>query len=157
MFLGKQRFVVDLVSYFNPHGIEPLAELMKRCFVLADVANQNHENPVGAILTDGKGNIIAEGIEANRLKNDVTCHAEIEVIRNALQHITASKLRETVLYTTHEPCILCSYAIRHYGIPRVVYAKSVGEVGGISSPFPILTTDLISKWNPPPEVIHFTE
>lgn len=129
---------------------------MKRCFALADEARQNNENPVGAILTDDKGNIIAEAIEANKSKNDITCHAEIEVIRKALQKLKTSRLSETILYTTHEPCIMCSYVIRHYDIAKVVYAREGGEVGGRSLLFPLLTTDKISKWNAPPEIVHYT-
>ena len=129
---------------------------MKRCFALADEAEQKNENPVGAILTDGSGNIIAEAIEGNKSKNDITCHAEIEVIRMALQKLKTSRLPETILYTTHEPCIMCSYVIRHYEIAKVIYANESGETGGINSLFQILRTDIISKWKAPPEIMRYT-
>jgi len=127
---------------------------MKRCFELAEQAKQNNESPVGSLLTDGMGNILAEGIEANKGKNDVTCHAEIEVIRNALKKLPATDLQNTVLYSTHEPCVMCSYVIRHYGICKIVYSISAGEVGGASSNFPILKTEIITRWKSPPEIIN---
>lgn len=127
---------------------------MARCFALAEDARQKNENPVGAILADNSGTILAEAIEANKSKNDITCHAEIEVIRKALEKLPVSDLRKVVLYTTHEPCIMCSYVIRHYGIAKVVYAHASGETGGIRSAFPILITDKISKWKTPPEIVH---
>lgn len=127
---------------------------MKRCFELAEQAKQNNESPVGSLLTDGIGNILAEGIEANKSKNDVTCHAEIEAIRNALKKLSVADLQNTVLYSTHEPCVMCSYVIRSYGIRKVVYSISAGEVGGTSSNFPILKTETIIRWKSPPEIIH---
>ncbi len=125
---------------------------MARCFELANLAQANGESPVGSVITDSDGNILAESAEACKAKNDITCHAEVEAIRAALGKLNTNNLSGAILYSSHEPCILCSYAIRHYGISRVVYAHTAGETGGITSVFPVLSTSLIPKWGPPPEI-----
>lgn len=57
---------------------------MQRCEALAVVAAQRQEPPVGAVVVLG-GQIIGEGIEAGKAKQDITCHAEVEAIRAALK------------------------------------------------------------------------
>lgn len=63
------------------------------------------------------------------------------------------QLSKATLYSTHEPCIMCAYPIRHYKIPRVVLGISVNVLGSYSSQFNLLTTDTIAKWPIVPEVI----
>ena len=46
-------------------------------------------------------------------------------------------LGQSTLYTTHEPCIMCSYLIRHHRIPWVVYGVSVQHVGGVTSQYSV--------------------
>jgi len=53
---------------------------------------------------------------------------------------------------THEPCILCSYVIRHHRILRVVIQQAVAHIGGATSAYPILTANDIPIWGEPPVV-----
>jgi tRNA(adenine34) deaminase len=123
---------------------------MQVCLKLGRLARQEGNSPVGAvILKDGRK--IGEGREAGRSKKDITCHAEIEAIRDAL-HQGHLDLSGAILYTTHEPCIMCSYVIRHHQIARIVIGTEVPEIGGYSSLFPILTTPAIPKWGAPPQI-----
>jgi len=62
-------------------------------------------------------------------------------------------LSDCTLVTTHEPCILCSYAIRHHRIPLVVFGVAVGEIGGYSSELAVLKDRTVKRWGEPPEVI----
>ncbi len=128
---------------------------MERCRQLAQEAAKTGNTPVGSIIVRD-GVIIGEGREATRPDNDVTKHAEVEAIRDALRHLGTPKLTDCLLYTTHEPCILCSYAIRHYQIGWVCFETIVPTVGGVSSSWPILTATDISIWGPPPIVEVFT-
>ena len=97
--------------------------------------------------------MIGQGIEASKFHQDTTYHAEVEAIRDAVKKY-GTDLSGATLYTTHEPCILCSYVIRHHRISRVVIKKAVAHIGGASSRFPILTTSDISVWVTPP-IIEF--
>ena len=123
---------------------------MQRCDALAAIAAERQESPVGSVLVLAE-QIIGEGIEAGKAKQDVTCHAEVEAIREAVKKY-GKDLSGATLYTTHEPCILCSYVIRHHRIGRVVIRQAVAHIGGASSAFPILTTANIPIWGAPPMV-----
>ncbi len=123
---------------------------MQRCEALAAVAAQRQESPVGSVVVL-EGKIIGEGIEAGKAKQDITCHAEVEAIREAVKK-HGKDLSAATLYTTHEPCILCSYVIRHHRIGRVVIRQSVAHIGGATSAYPILTATDVSIWGEPPVV-----
>lgn len=84
---------------------------MDRCIQLAKRAMLKGNPPVGALLVKN-GEVISEGIEAGKSRGDVTAHAEIEIFRNAL--IQGKKnFHSCTVYSTHEPCVMCSYVIRH--------------------------------------------
>lgn len=124
---------------------------MRRCIRLGRLAKERGDAPVGAILVWG-GTVIAEGIEGGRTHHDITCHAEVEAIRAARRN-GQEDLSQCVLVTTHEPCIMCSYVIRHHRIPVVIFGLRTGEIGGSSSGFPILHDATIQRWGPPPQVV----
>lgn len=123
---------------------------IKHCEALAAVAAQRQESPVGAVVVL-EDQIIGEGIEAAKAKQDITCHAEVEAIREAVKK-HGKDLSAATLYTTHEPCILCSYVIRHHRIGRVVIQHTVAQIGGATSAYPILTAKDIPIWGEPPVV-----
>lgn len=127
---------------------------MERCRELAKEASATGNTPVGSVIVRD-GVIIGEGRESTRPENDITRHAEIEAIRDALRLTGAEKLTGCFLYTTHEPCILCSYAIRHYQISRVGFEVAVPALGGYSSSWPLLTVTSVDSWGPPPKIISF--
>ena len=124
---------------------------MKRCLQLGREALLNGNAPVGSVLV-AAGDIIGKGREAGKSKNDITCHAEIEAIRDAI-HQGYSDLWGATLYTTHEPCIMCAYVIRQHRIPTVVMGLTVAEVGGYTSAYPILRATNIPHWGPAPQVV----
>lgn len=125
---------------------------MMRCIELAQAAKRQGESPVGSILVKD-GEIIAEAMEAVKKNRDITCHAEIEVIRNLRHKVQISDLSAYTMYTTHEPCIMCSYVIRHHRIGTIVWGVSTGEIGGQSSAFNILQDETIRAWGSVPKVI----
>ena len=127
---------------------------MQRCRSLANTAAAKGESPVGAVIVkDDK--LISEAMEAGKSKNDITCHAEIEAIRLAVEKLNSNDLSDYVLYTTHEPCIMCSYAIRFHKIKKLVYQNTVKYLGGISSSMPLLTTnDVPPHWGKAPVIVH---
>ncbi|MBV1922707.1 MAG: nucleoside deaminase, partial [Flavobacteriaceae bacterium] len=95
---------------------------MKKCIELGVKALKNGNPPVGSLLVK-EDTIIGIGIENGKSSNDITNHAEIEAIRDALK--SHQSINGSILYTTHEPCIMCSYVIRHHRIKTIVFgAKS---------------------------------
>lgn len=125
---------------------------MSRCYELAKIAESEGEAAVGSVVVLN-GVIVGEGTEKSRQLRDVTRHAEVVAILDALQ--SNHSLEGATLYTNMEPCILCSVVIRHHKIGRVVFAKRSGELGGSKKPFNILTTVEIEKWGSAPVVKEF--
>jgi tRNA(adenine34) deaminase len=122
---------------------------MQRCFELAAEAEAQGESPVGSIIVKD-GVILGEGFEQSRRLKDITRHAEVVAIMDAVQK--QGSCAGATLYSNVEPCILCSYVIRHHRITEVVFAKACGELGGMG-PHGILTASDITSWGPPPLVI----
>ena len=127
---------------------------LKLCELLAEEAAAKGDAPVGSIITKGD-EFIAEAIEASKNKNDITCHAELEAIRLAVKNVKTNDLSDCVIYSTHEPCIMCSYAIRFYKIKKVVYQHAVNYLGGNSSSMPLLTSkEVPPHWAEVPVIVH---
>jgi tRNA(adenine34) deaminase len=125
---------------------------MQRCHELAAIAAMEGESPVGSILVkDNK--VLGEAYEKSRQLKDITRHAEVLAIIDTLEkgHSCAG----AILYTTTEPCILCSYVIRHHKIAVIVYERPCGELGGTGPLFNLLTTTRVSSWGATPEVINY--
>jgi tRNA(adenine34) deaminase len=128
-------------------------EFIELCGVLAAQAASNAEQPVGSIITRNN-EIISKAGEASKSKNDITCHAEIEAIRLAVKELKTSDLSDCVLYSTHEPCIMCAYVIRYHKIKKVVYKNTVKFLGGVSSSMPLLITNEVPlHWSSAPVLI----
>lgn len=122
---------------------------MQHCIQLGKEAMSEGNPPVGSVLVKD-GTIVGRGIEAGKSRGDITYHAEIEAIRNAIKKLNRKDLSDCSIYTTHEPCIMCSYVIRHHAIKEVIIGASVRAVGGVTSNYPILTAKDIEIWNNPP-------
>lgn len=125
---------------------------MRKCLALAQIAKARGDSPVGSILVQN-GKIVGEGIEGGKTHQDITFHAEIEAIRNARITLEKTDLSDCILVTTHEPCIMCSYVIRHHRIQLIIVGLSTGEIGGYSSALPLLLDRSISKWAEPPRIV----
>lgn len=129
---------------------------MRRCGLLGKAAAEKGNSPVGAIIVKAE-EIVSEAEEAGKSKNDITCHAELEAIRFAVAKLKTNDLSGCVMYTTHEPCVMCSYAIRFYKIKKVVFQNTVQYLGGISSSMPLLTTNEVPPhWSKAPVIVHLT-
>lgn len=125
---------------------------MRRCIELAQSAKQRGDSPVGSVLVRNK-QIVGEGTEGGKTHKDITFHAEIEAIRKATASLKTQDFSGCIMYTTHEPCIMCSYVIRHAKIQTVVFGLLTVDIGGFSSGFPLLLDTTITKWSTPPVII----
>jgi tRNA(adenine34) deaminase len=124
---------------------------MRRCIELARQARSSQDTLVGAMVVRNT-EIIAEGVERVKATGDLTAHAEIEAVRRACTVLQVLRLDGCTLYTTAEPCFMCSYAIRQARISQVVIGRPTPDVGGISSRHPILTDPAIATWPSPPSI-----
>ena len=124
-----------------------------KCIELALIAKERGNSPVGSLIVQ-HGKIIAEGIEGVKTFNDITYHSEIEVVRHATKILQTNNLSDCLLYTTHEPCVMCSYVIRHHRVSSIIFGLTTGEIGGFSSKLPLLLDKTIGKWAAPPTLIN---
>ncbi|WP_295121915.1 nucleoside deaminase [uncultured Chitinophaga sp.] len=124
---------------------------MQQCIALAETALQHGDPPVGALIVFD-GQVIGTGIESGKSTNDITNHAEILAIKDAIKNGHQEKLHLAQMFTTHEPCLMCSYVIRHHRIPDIIYGVPVAHVGGATSSFGILTTEDVPRWGKKPTI-----
>jgi len=94
-------------------------------------AKDNGEIPVGAVLTDKHGNIVAESGNLTICDHDPTAHAEINVIRARCKELGTQRIPDHDLYVTLEPCPMCASAISNARIRRVYYGAYDPKSGGI--------------------------
>ena len=104
------------------------AYFMKRALVEAELAFEKNEIPVGAVVVS-EGRIIAKGHNLTELLNDVTAHAEMQVITAAANFIGGKYLKGCKLYVTLEPCQMCAGALYWSQISELIYGASDLERG----------------------------
>lgn len=125
---------------------------MQQCIVLGKKAMLQGDPPVGALIVKDN-ELIGIGIEAGKSTKNITKHAEIEAVNDALEQSKLKDLNGCILYTTHEPCIMCSYVLRHYKVQTIVYGTNVEHVGGVTSDLKVMLTSEVPKWGKPPQII----
>ena len=122
-------------------------EFMQLALDLATQAALNGEVPVGAIVVKD-GVIIGRGSNAPVGLHDPTAHAEIIAMREAATYLGNYRLVDCTLYVTLEPCAMCSGAMQHARIARLVYGASDPKTGACGS-----VVNLMSE----PKLNHHTE
>ena len=95
------------------------------------------EVPVGAVVVH-EGRIIGRGSNCPIGANDPTAHAEILALRSAAQGIGNYRLLDCDLYVTVEPCAMCSGAITHARIRRLIYGAEDAKAGAVRSMLQVL-------------------
>lgn len=96
-------------------------KFMEMALVEAEKAGQRDEVPVGAILVDASGDILAAAHNLTISMADPTAHAEILALREASRKINNYRLLNTTLCVTVEPCIMCMGAIIHARVAKVIF------------------------------------
>lgn len=114
---------------------------MRRALELAAHAGDLHEEvPVGAVLVLGD-EIVGEGWNRSITTHDPSAHAEIVALRAAGQQLENYRFPETTLYVTLEPCVMCSGAIIHARLGRVVFGTEDPKTGAAGSVFDTLVSE----------------
>ena len=98
----------------------------------AQLAWDRGEVPVGAVVVKD-GEVIATGFNQPISGHDPTAHAEIVALRAAAEKLGNYRLPGCELYVTLEPCIMCSGAMMHARLARVVYAALDPKTGACGS------------------------
>ena len=101
---------------------------LKRTIKLSEQAVKNGNTPFGALLVDKDGNIILEQENIEITENDCTGHAETALMKKASKLYDKDFLWNCTLYTSVEPCAMCSGAIYWGNVGKVVYGISEKEL-----------------------------
>ncbi len=107
-------------------------EFMRLALEQAQLAKASGEVPVGAVLVSND-QVIAAGHNQPITQNDPSGHAEILALRAAGQNLGNYRLPDTTLYVTLEPCMMCSGAIMHARVSRLVYGARDPKTGCVHS------------------------
>ena len=105
----------------------------------AELAYNLGEIPIGAIIVDESGSVVASGYNLRESEHDATAHAEVVAIRRACQRLNRWRLNGLTLYVTVEPCPMCAGAIIMSRLTRVVYGIVDSKTGACESLFAILS------------------
>lgn len=97
----------------------------------AEAAARRGEVPVGAVVVDAAGRVVAQA--GNRVEelNDPTAHAELLALRHAAQMRGEPRLTDCDLYVTLEPCALCAAAISLFRVRRLYFGAYDPKGGGV--------------------------
>lgn len=104
----------------------------------AEVAARHGEIPVGAVILDAAGEVIASAHNTRQHSHDPTGHAEILAIRAACRRIGDRYLAGHTLVVTLEPCVMCAGAIRAARVPRVIFGAWDHKAGAAGSLYDVL-------------------
>jgi tRNA(adenine34) deaminase len=104
----------------------------------AELALAHDDVPVGAVIVDAAGEVIAAGHNERERRQDPSAHAEMIALRAAARALGHWRLLDTTLYVTLEPCAMCAGAIVLARVPRVVYGTPDPKAGAAGSVLDIL-------------------
>ncbi|MFC1866935.1 tRNA adenosine(34) deaminase TadA [Thermodesulfobacteriota bacterium] len=107
--------------------------LMEQALLEAKKGLEMGEVPIGAVLVDHKGGIVAKAYNQPIALSDPTAHAEILVLRAAGGHYENYRLKDTTLVVTIEPCIMCMGAALNARISRLVFGAFDPKSGASGS------------------------
>ena len=116
----------------------------------ARAAVDSGDVPVGAVILDPSGTVIARGRNRREADGDPTAHAEIVAIRAAARSVGEWRLDGLTLVVTLEPCTMCAGAITAARLSRVVFGAADPRAGAVGSLWDVVRDQRLA---PVPEVI----
>lgn len=117
---------------------------MWRAIRVAREAETLGEVPVGAVLIDSDGKILAAAGNRTITDTDPTAHAEIVAIRTAAIRIGNYRLTGTTMYSTLEPCAMCAGALVNARVSRLVYGAADERFGAVETHFRICDNPVLN-------------
>lgn len=103
----------------------------------ADLAASHGDVPIGCVIVDADGSLLASGRNRRELDADPTAHAEVVALREAARRRGRWRLDGVSVYSTLEPCPMCAGALVNARIRRLVYAAPDPKAGAVHSLFEI--------------------
>lgn len=111
---------------------------MELALVEARECAHSDDVPVGAVIFDAQGAVLATGRNTKERDKDPLGHAEVMAIRSAAEKLGSWRLTDCTLVVTLEPCVMCAGAILAARIPTVVYGAFDEKAGAAGSVYDLL-------------------
>jgi tRNA(Arg) A34 adenosine deaminase TadA len=106
-------------------------ELLRRAIELAAEARANGNPPFGSLLASPDGRVLAEERNTTLTDDDISAHPELKLARWAARELDPATAAATTMYTSCQPCGMCTGAIQRSGLGRVVFALSEEQLNGL--------------------------
>ena len=106
--------------------------LLRRAIAIASHAITLGDAPYGSLLAGADGAILIEAHNTVRRDNDISAHPELKLARWAARELDPEAAARTTLYTSCQPCEMCTGGIARSGLGRVVYALSTEQLVGLN-------------------------
>lgn len=116
---------------------------MRQALELAREAGESGEVPVGAVVVC-KGVVIGRGFNSLIAHCDPTAHAEILALREAARTLGNYRFKNSTLYATLEPCVMCAGALVAARVDRLVFGARDLRFGGVRSKFRIADSEILN-------------
>ena len=123
---------------------------MRAALAEAEAAGATGDVPVGAVVLDSTGAIVARGRNRREAAADPTAHAELEAIRAAARDAGGWRLDGLTLVVTLEPCTMCAGALTNARLARLVFGAADPRAGAVGSLWDVVRDQRLT---PVPEVI----
>ena len=111
---------------------------MRTALAVAQNALASEDVPVGAIIVNKLGEIIATGHNERELRNDPTAHAEIVAIRRATEKLGKWRLEDCTIIVTLEPCAMCAGAIAQTRFSTLIFGAWDEKGGAVGSVWDVI-------------------
>ena len=111
---------------------------MQQAIELARQASNFDDVPVGALIVNEQGEVLATGQNLRKKDNDPTAHAEMVAIKSAGEKISNWRLDDLTLVVTLEPCVMCAGAIAQSRMKRLVFGAFDEKAGAVGSIWDVL-------------------
>ncbi|MGN9844384.1 nucleoside deaminase [Nonomuraea sp. H19] len=105
--------------------------LLRRAIELAAAARAAGNPPFGSLLADPDGRVLAEERNTTLTDADISAHPELKLARWAARELDPATAAATTMYTSCQPCTMCTGAIQRSGLGRVVFALSEEQLNGL--------------------------
>lgn len=106
---------------------------MRQALAQARLAQAHADVPIGAVVLDAEGAVLAEAGNERELRADPTAHAEVLALRRAAEAVGSWRLSGCTLVVTLEPCTMCAGALVLARVERLVFGAFDPKAGAVSS------------------------
>ncbi|WP_199430876.1 nucleoside deaminase [Qaidamihabitans albus] len=109
-------------------------QFLRRAIKLAGSAREDGNPPFGSLLVGPDGGVLVEARNSSITDADITAHPELKLARWAARELEAATAAATTMYTSCQPCPMCTGAIERSGLGRVVFALSTEQLATLKPP-----------------------